>query len=218
MARIKDNRFNIAYSAVTIIIAINIAVYVLQLIFPYWFTDLFILDSSKLLIEPWRLLSSMFLHSPGDPWHIVFNMMWLFFLGPMLEARIGKKRFLLVYIGSGILAGIGAGFFYPRALGASGAIMGMIGTTIILIPRQIIYLNFMPVPLWLAGIVFTIVDSLGIFIPSNTGNIAHLIGLGVGLIYGLTLKSENKIVIKKFKKKSHLDDNDMEEYMRSGRL
>jgi len=145
-------------------------------------------------------------------------MLWLYFFGSLLESKIGQTRFMIVYFVSGLLASIGAAIFYPAALGASGAIMGIVGTTIILMPHQVIYINFIPVPLWIAGIAFAVMDTFGIFIPDGTGNIAHLIGLGLGLLYGIYLKTKKVKAVKRIKKKSHLDAGDMEEYMRSGRI
>ncbi|MCB9358724.1 rhomboid family intramembrane serine protease [Candidatus Woesearchaeota archaeon] len=200
-----------------IIVGINAVAYLLQWLIP-GFTNMFLLDSSVVWNEPWRFLTSMFLHSMNDPFHIIFNMMWVFFMGSMLIARIGNRRFLAIYLISGILAGILYSFTGERALGASGAVMGIIGVCIILIPKQIIYINFLPVPLWLAGIAFVVIDTLGIFLPNNVANTAHLAGLAVGLIYGIYLRMQKKKATNKISIKHHIEAEDMEEYMRSGRI
>lgn len=77
---------------------------------------------------PWQLLTSMFTHV--DIWHIGFNMLALWFLGPQLEAAIGRARFLALYLLSGLC---GSALVYwlsglhTPTIGASGAIFGLMG-------------------------------------------------------------------------------------------
>jgi membrane associated rhomboid family serine protease len=76
-------------------------------------------------------------------------------------------------------------------LGASGAIMGLIGITIILWPHSRIIMFPLPVqiPLWVAGLIFAAMDLLGAFTGvGGIGNIAHLAGMALGLGYGWTLR------------------------------
>ena len=88
------------------------------------------------------------------------------------------------------MAGIGASFFYPAALGASGAIMGIAGMAIVLYPtKKILFYLVIPMPLWMLGLLYIAMDTFGIFFPSGTANIAHLIGLAIGLGYGFYLRS-----------------------------
>ena len=105
------------WNVVLALIGINVLMFILQQFIP-GMTEALLLDSSKLWSEPWRLITSMFLHA--DIWHILFNMYALFIFGILIEQRIGSKRFLFAYFLFGIVAGIGASFFYPKALGASG--------------------------------------------------------------------------------------------------
>lgn len=85
-------------TAVMPLIVLNIVFFALQVIFP-GFTNLFILESSDVFSRPWILLTSMFLH--GGMNHLLFNMYALFLFGPFLEQKIGAKRFLYLYLGSG---------------------------------------------------------------------------------------------------------------------
>lgn len=82
----------------------------------------------QLLDEWWRLLTYMFLH--GSILHILFNMYALYVLGGILESRWGRWRFLVLYFGSGLIAGLAAILFTTDPLrgtvGASGAIAGML--------------------------------------------------------------------------------------------
>ena len=203
-------------SAVLSLIGISVIFFILQLAIP-GFEESFILVGKDVFLRPWILLTSMFLH--GSLNHLFFNMLTLMFLGPLLESTIGTKRFLAMYLGSGILAGFISSFFYARALGASGAIMGMFGVMIILMPQvQLLVFGIVPMRLWAVGILYVVMDTFGIFFPSGIGNIAHLSGMAVGLLYGLNLKKQAKKFHKKFALKKHMDGFDSEEYLKSGRI
>ena len=81
---------------------------------------------------PWLLLTSMFAHV--DLWHIGFNMLALYALGPGLEAAIGRTRFLLLYFVSGLAASATVMWLSAptsQTLGASGAIFGLMGALIV---------------------------------------------------------------------------------------
>ena len=176
-------------NTVVTLVIINITIFLAQLVLGDWFTNSFMLVSKDLLSRPWILLTSMFLHGSID--HIFFNMYGLFIFGPFLEQRIGSKRFLFAYFVSGLAAGLFSSFFYNATLGASGAIMGIIGLLIVLLPNlRVLLFYIIPMPLWTAGIFWALFDVFGIFVPSGVANIAHLIGLGCGLAIGFLLKKE----------------------------
>ncbi|WP_094745481.1 MULTISPECIES: rhomboid family intramembrane serine protease [Kitasatospora] len=84
----------------------------------------------------YRLLTAVFLHTA--PWHIATNMLVLWVLGPQLEAALGRIRFLALYLLSG-LAGSAFAFLVAgdsmRSLGASGAVFGLLGATVVLYRR-----------------------------------------------------------------------------------
>ena len=203
-------------SIVLPLILLNIAVFIIEVIFKGNFIESFIL-TPDIFSRPWILLTHMFLHANVN--HILFNMYTLLLFGPLLEQRIGVKRFLLIYLASGIIAGILSSFFYQRALGASAATMGMIGVLITLMPSLRLLLFFViPMPLWLVGIVYALLDIFGVFFPSGVGNIAHLTGMAIGLAYGLYLKKEKRKFDKKFHSKRHLDKDDVDEYLKTGRI
>jgi membrane associated rhomboid family serine protease len=101
---------------------------------------------------PWQLVTSMFTHV--DIWHIGFNMLALWFLGPQLEVAIGRLRFLALYLLSG-LAGSALVYWWTPVttptIGASGAIFGLMGGLLVVAlkvradPRQLLMwigLNF----------------------------------------------------------------------------
>src|SRR3989344_6142855 len=209
-------KFEIRSAAFPLII-VTIAVFILQSVLGDWFTESFLLSSAGIFTRPWILITHIFLH--GSPLHLFYNMWGLFMFGPLLESRIGAKRFLAFYISAGIIAGFFSSFFYQSSLGASGALMGVIGMLIILMPNlKLLFFYVVPTPLWLAGIIYAAMDIFGVFFPSGVGNIAHLAGLGIGLLYGLYLKSQSEKFTKKFAKKKSLNEVDVDEYLRSGRI
>ena len=204
-------------NAVTSLLILNIVFFIVQTFLGRDFTSAFMLVSSDILTRPWILITHMFLH--GSPYHLFFNMYVLYIFGPLLEQRIGSKRFLLVYFTSGLISAFAASLFYGAVLGASGAIMGMLGVIIILLPElQILFFFIVPMRLWVAAFIIALIDIFGIFYSSGIANIGHLAGLGTGLLYGLYLKKQKIKFQKKFSSKKHLDDDDMEEYLQSGRI
>jgi len=118
------------------------------------------------------------------------NLFALLFFGLILEKFIGSNRFLMVFFVSGIIANLIAVNFYGSSLGASGAIFGIIGALVIIRPLMPIFAFGLPMPMFLAGIFWAIADILGTYgflvgnPINNTGNIAHLSGMIVGLIFG----------------------------------
>ncbi|MEV4739283.1 rhomboid family intramembrane serine protease [Streptomyces sp. NPDC049555] len=123
----------------------------------------------------YRLLTAMFMHDTPAPTHILFNMISLWFLGPPLEAALGRVRYLALYLLSGLG---GSALTYLLAapnqpsLGASGAIFGLLGATAVLL-RRLKY-DMRPVmALLVLNLIFT-------FTWANIAWQAHVGGLVVG--------------------------------------
>lgn len=130
------------------IIGVCVALFVLQWASPA-VTDDFAFQPVLGWTEPWRFLSAMFLHAPRSLWHIGFNMYALFILGSYLEPMLGRARFAVLYLISGIggqvavlllatnptldapLTSAHDSWFQP-VVGASGAIFGLFGALIVL--------------------------------------------------------------------------------------
>ncbi len=153
----------------------------------------------------WTFLTSMFLHA--NLTHLLVNMLSLFFIGTFVEKLIGKKRYIALYFGGGLVAGVFfvalAGLFgnsdwgmrifgspMTYAVGASGAIFCLGGLLAILTPRLPVLVFFiLPMPMWIAMIGLMAVLWLASFaFSANIGNTAHLGGLVLGIGYGLYLK------------------------------
>lgn len=199
------------------ILLVTIGVYILQTFIP-GLTSNFMLVSADLLERPWTIVTSMFLHSPSNVFHLIFNMFMLFFFGPIVESRIGTKRFLILYFGAGILSGLFASLFYAAALGASGALMGVLGVAVILMPDlRVLLWGIVPMTLRNLAILFVVLDIFNTFASTNIATMAHFAGLATGLVYGYRLKKTQKKFRKRFNK-TELDENDIQEYLRSGRI
>lgn len=175
-----------------IIIGICVIIAILQLMLPN-FTNLFALSSKTLLAQPWSPITYMFLHEKlnVNPLHLIFNMLMLFFLGRLLERQIGSTRFLGLYLGSGILAGLVQVLLFPAfpIIGASGAIMGVLGALTVLLPDLRIYLYFIPMKLWQLTILFVVIDFLFLGQGDMIAHGAHLVGLAVGALYGYLIRT-----------------------------
>jgi len=81
----------------------------------------------------WQPLTAMFTHV--EVWHIGFNMLALWFLGPQLEAAVGRARFLALYLLSGLVGSLFVYWFAPAyslTIGASGAIFGLMGGLLVI--------------------------------------------------------------------------------------
>ena len=141
-----------------------------------------------------RLISAGFLHANWV--HLLFNMYALYMFSQVVEIGFGLGGFLLIYIGSLIGGNLLALFIHRfhgdyRALGASGAVSGVVFAFIALIPEGKISLILIPIgfPAWAFGIAYVLFSIYGI--RSKRGNIgheAHLGGAVVGLLLAVLLR------------------------------
>jgi len=171
-----------------ILLAICIFFFILQSVIPE-FTSGLVLNQSSFL-EPWRFVSSIFLH--GSFSHLLFNMFALSLFGLILENIIGTRKFLLVFFVSGILANLIAVNFYSSSLGASGAIYGILGCLTIIRPRLTVWVYSFPMPMFVAALLWIGLGIFGIFNPSGVGDIAHLSGIAAGFLFGAFYRSRYK--------------------------
>lgn len=157
--------------------------------FGEFYTTYFALSTDSWRL-PWTIATSVFAH--GGIGHLLINGMVLFFFGPALERRVGSRTFLWFFLITGIVAGVaqmmlGVGLYgvagTPAVLGASGAIMGILGALTLLAPDAKVLLFFMiPLPLWLITAGYAVWDIAGLVLQSgNVAHLAHLTGLAIGL-------------------------------------
>ena len=172
-----------------ILILINFLLFVVTAIAPQLIL-LLGLQPAGLLVRPWTIVTSLFVHS--GLWHITANMLTLYFFGRYLSRLIGDSKFLIVYFGGGILGNILFVLLAPPfaiAVGASGAIFALGGALAVMRPKLTVFVFPIPVPipLWVAVIGGFIIIS---FLPYIAWQ-AHLGGIIFGLIAGyLFMKRE----------------------------
>jgi uncharacterized protein len=171
---------------------IAILVFLAQTAIP-GFTELFVLNKSSFQ-EPWRFLTAIFLHASLA--HLILNLFALALFGSILERFVGGRRFSIVFFTTGILANLVAVNFYDSSLGASGAIFGILGALIFIRPLMTVWAFGLPMPMFIAGIIWIAADILGAYgfftgnPIDNTGNIAHLSGIFFGLIFGMLFREK----------------------------
>lgn len=153
-----------------------------------------------LLAHPWGPVTYMFLHQ--DFWHILFNLLWLFWFGRIFLEYFTERQLLNVYLAGGLA---GALFFvlafnvFPafqgisaRALGASASIYAIVFATAVYVPNYSVYLMFLgQVKIkWIA--LFSVISDLAFLTKENSGgHIAHIGGALLG-IYFVTCLRKNK--------------------------
>jgi len=172
------------------LIIINVIVFVAQMVFDSTFglTNILALYSyNSGLFEPYQLVTHMFAH--GGFLHILFNMYALWLFGTVLEKVWGPKRFLIFYLVCGLAAGVTEMLMVSggAAIGASGAIMGLLAAFAYTFPNTQFYILPFPFPIkakYMAAI-YAAIDLFGGF-SGSTDNIAHFAHLG-GLVMGFIL-------------------------------
>jgi membrane associated rhomboid family serine protease len=189
-------------NALWFLIALNVVIFVISLVRP---ETIYFLGLTPALLpqQPWTIITSMFVH--GNIWHILFNMISLYFLGSFFLRAAGERLFLAVFFLGGLagnllyfllgylvlLHHIPAVFGDPFAIGigASGAIFAIGGALAVLVPRVPVFIFFIPVPipLWVAIIIFFLLS----FLPQIAWQ-AHLGGLLLGLAAGLIFKRRRR--------------------------
>ena len=172
------------------LIIINAIVFVAQMVFDstWGLTNLLALYSyNSGSFEPYQLVTHMFAH--GGFFHILFNMYALWMFGSVLERIWGAKKFLIFYMACGLVAGLAQMFLVSggAAIGASGAIMGLLAAFAYTFPNTQFYILPIPFPIkakYLAAI-YAAIDLFGGFSGSGD-NIAHFAHLG-GMVMGFIL-------------------------------
>jgi membrane associated rhomboid family serine protease len=223
---IRPGGFQVLPTIIKNLIIINALVWLAQItigdgIFPV--EETFALHYYKsVFYKPWQLLTYMFLHSPGNFFHILFNMFALWMFGSTLENLWGPKRFLIFYL----LCGLGAALVHMLAmgydmskleplfeqgsispetfygtmnvptLGASGAVMGIFAAFAYTFPNSQLFILPIPFPIkakWaLLGLVA--LDLFGGVSNQQSGvaHFAHIGGAIVGIILVMVWNKKNR--------------------------
>ncbi|MBU3906715.1 MAG: rhomboid family intramembrane serine protease [Nanoarchaeota archaeon] len=197
---------HLAFSATTNIILLNIISFIAFTILIYrnaGFLDYIALKPSNILAGKylWTFVTSMFMHAGF--FHIFVNMVSLIFIGNLVEKLVGRKRYFFLYLISGLFAGLfyvlSGLFFSPElntyAVGASGALFGLIGFLMIITPNLPVYVMFIPIPVkmkYAAPGILVVLWLISIAGSVPIGNTAHLGGLIIGVVYGIYIKGKYK--------------------------
>ena len=188
------------------LIAINAAVFAAEMIYGDAFIQAFSLTPVAALSGAWwQFLTYMFLHA--DTLHIFFNMFALFMFGVVMERALGWKKYLFLYVASGV----GSAAFYifltltflpgeltVLMLGASGAVYGILAAFGFMFPKEVIYVYFIPLPAISAVFIFAGIELFaGItgIMPgiANFGHLGGIITSGlVMLLWKRTMRPRNE--------------------------
>lgn len=151
-------------------------------------------DLRNLLYKPWTLVTYMFTHKAF--FHILFNMLWLYFFGQLFEEYLGGKKLNYLYFLGGIAGAVLYIFAFnvfpvfktdlaiAVALGASASVMAIVVATATLLPDYSVSLILIgPVKIKYIAIITVLIDLLSIGSGNAGGHIAHLGGALYGFVY-----------------------------------
>ena len=199
--RQRHDAFMADWTGVTLVIVLNVSIWLLNFVFssgllPFQrsLDDLFCLrvEGGWNPLQAWQLLTYGFLHDPESPWHLLFNMLALWFFGREVEAIMGRGEFLRLYCAAIVLAGLSwvaserfLGAADARLIGASGGVMAVLAVFIWYFPTQTVLLyGVLPVPVWALGLLYLFSDVSGAASGSgNVAHVAHLTGSAFGVLY-----------------------------------
>lgn len=179
----------------------------------------------NLIYTPWTFISYFFAHE--DVWHILVNMLVLYWFGLLIMEYLGSKRLISLYVMGGLAGGISYVILYnlipqfhnfvPHStmIGASGAVYGVMLGAATLMPTYVFHLLLVgPVQIKYIAAFFVFISFIEITRSNPGGNIAHLGGALMGYIYIVQLKKGRDLgnwihnfidfIISLFKKKSRL--------------
>lgn len=141
--------------------------------------------------EQIRMFSSGFLHV--DTSHLLFNMLTLYFFADVVIQSVGFQKFIIIYLASLLVGNLLSFYFHKNeyhysAVGASGAVSGILYSAILFYPNMSLYLFFIPIPIpaWIFGVLYLLYSIYGM--KKSLGNIGHDAHFGGALAgYVLTI-------------------------------
>lgn len=184
----KEKRFENIFAPKKIIITkvliiINVLLFILTLLDVNLFNKLILDPIGVRNGEVYRLLTSIFMH--GSIYHLVVNMYSLYFLGKELETFLGKTKFIIIYLISGLTGSLLSCILTNSySLGASGAIFGLLGSLLYFGMHYRLYLGSVLVKQIVPIIVLNLLIG---FTFSGIDNAAHIGGLIGGIFITMAL-------------------------------
>jgi membrane associated rhomboid family serine protease len=171
----------------------NGIVFVLALLLADWFEGVFALWPSQWAerapwFPVWQVLTYGFLHSTGDPFHLLYNLLGIYFFGSMLEGIVGPRRFLAWYLAAialgGVVqlaAGLAQGAPPGYTLGASGGVLFLIVASAVLRPETLVIFILFPMQLKTLAMILVGIDVFSLLSQSgDTAYLVHLSGAAMG--------------------------------------
>ena len=187
------------------LILINVGVFLVRWFSPeasFFLDKWFALHSESLFHQGtlWQLVTSAFLHSRSDVFHILFNLVTLWLVGTEMEVMYGRREFLAMYLSAAVFSGLCWATFNQFAsdgggtlLGASGAIMALVVLYALWYPRRTILIyGLIPVEMWLLATIYIVGDLFRLYSVTTRGDdtdhsrvafAAHLGGAAYGYLY-----------------------------------
>lgn len=177
------------------LIIINVAIFIMLFIMIRGNLSLYeyfpLYSPKDAMFQPFQLVTSMFTHF--SPFHILFNMIGLYFFGPLIESRIGGQKTFIAYIAGGLFSSIVFLLFYTfvemRAfalLGASGAVYTILTLCALYFTKTKVRLLFPPVTLTIGLMVALYIGyDLISFLGRSSSGVAHLAHLGGAAMGGI---------------------------------
>jgi len=193
------------------IIAINMTVFLLVYLTAFFLripqnqlVKWFVLSENlgSLVTQPWALFTYSFLHF--GLWHVLFNMLWLYWFGKIVLNLFSPKRFLTIYL----LGGFFGGLFYVLSynifpvftttsgslIGASAAVMAIIVFIATYTPNTAMRIFMFNIKLWQIALFFVLMDLVQIPTSGNAGGLlAHVGGAAFGYLYAIQMAKGNDI-------------------------
>ena len=178
-------------TAVTVLIAANVAVYLLQsvsggvvdVLFGLW--PLQAIDG-HVYFKLWQIITYAFLHDTHNYSHILFNMLGLWMFGAEIERYVGPRRLLACYFASVVTAALSQ-LFIPMlfgappapTIGASGGVFGLLLAYAVMFPHRKVVPLIPPIPMpaWLFATIYACIE-LFLGVTGNLSGVAHFAHLG----------------------------------------
>lgn len=132
MARLKSDQPRVTIS----LIMINLVIWLFQVVPGSTLTTTLFYAPLLTVMEPWRMITAGFVHSPDSFWHILINIYSIYIFGRIIEPMLGSSRFLVLYLIS-VFGGSAAVLWLSEpvipVVGASGAFFGLMGAYLIML-------------------------------------------------------------------------------------
>jgi membrane associated rhomboid family serine protease len=179
------------FTAVRILVAANVLVFLLQALANDWLEITFALwplqpIDGHVYFHPWQIITYAFLHDTHNILHILFNMWQLWMFGAEIERYVGPRRLLACYFASVVTAAIAQlavltviGAPSGPTLGASGGVFGLLLAYAMMFPtrRVVLLIPPIPMPAWLFATIFACLE-LFFGVTGTLSGIAHFAHLG----------------------------------------